>query len=131
MNTVQLIGRTTADIDLRYTQSGKAVGRFTLAVNRQKKDDGADFITCQVWGATAENMNKYVHKGNKVAVIGRIRTGSYEKNGQKFYTTDVVASEVEFLEPPKQQNRPAYNDAPTQDYYDTGYSEVDDTVPWE
>ena len=124
MNNVQLIGRTTAEIALSYTQSGKAVANFTLAVNRAKKDDGADFIRCQVWGVTAENMSKYVHKGNKVGITGRIRTGSYEKNGVTYYTTDVIASEVEFLEP-KQQSKPR------EDYSDSGFSETDDVMPWE
>lgn len=127
MNTVNLIGRTTAEIALSYTQSGKAVANFTLAVNRAKKDDGADFIRCQVWGATAENMSKYVHKGNKVGIIGRIRTGSYEKNGVTHYTTDVVASEVEFLESrPQSKPREEY-----EDYSETGFTGTDEPMPWE
>lgn len=125
MNVVNLIGRTTAEIDLRYTQTGKAVGTFTLAVNRLKKEDGADFIRCQAWGKTAENMSKYVHKGYRVGVIGRLRTGSYEKNGVKHYTTDVVVSEVEFLESKHtQESKPEYH----QDGYEIpeGYEAVDD-----
>lgn len=123
MNTVQLTGRTTAEIDLRYTKTGKAVARFTLAVNRMKKDDGADFISCQVWGKAAENMKQYVRKGHKVAVIGHIRTDSYEKNGQRIYTTDVIADAIEFLEQ-KPQSKPA------EDYSGSGYSETDDDLPF-
>lgn len=123
MNNVNLIGRTTAEINLSYTQSGKAVANFTLAVNRAKKDDGADFIRCQVWGAAAENMSKYVKKGHRVAINGRIRTGSYEKNGVTHYTTDVIANEVEFLEPKQQR--------PREDYSDSGFSETDEVMPWE
>lgn len=123
MNTVHLTGRTTAEIDLRYTQTGKAIARFTLAVNRLKKDDGADFIPCQVWGKAAENMKQYVRKGHKVAVIGHIRTGSYEKNGQRIYTTDVVADAIEFLEQ-KPQSKPA------EDYSNSGYSATEDDIPF-
>ena len=100
MNKVHLIGRTTKDIDLRYTTQGTAVARFTLAVNRRKKEDGtqeADFISCIAWSKTAEIMDKYVHKGDQVGVVGRIQTGSYEKDGHKVYTTDVVIEELEFL----------------------------------
>ena len=98
MNKVELVGRTTKDLEVRNTQSGTAVVRFTVAVNRRKKDDGADFISCVAFGKTAENMGKYVHKGDMVGVSGRIQTGSYEKDGQKVYTTDVIADEVEFLQ---------------------------------
>lgn len=100
MNKVHLIGRTTKDIELRYTTQGTAVARFTLAVNRRKKEDGtqeADFISCIAWSKTAEIMDKYVHKGDQVGVVGRIQTGSYEKDGHKVYTTDVVVEELEFL----------------------------------
>ena len=125
MNVVHLIGRTTAEIELRYTQNGTAVGSFTLAVNRMKKEDGADFIRCQAWGKTAENMSKYVHKGNRIGLTGRLRTGSYEKNGVKHYTTDVVASEVEFLEPKSQPNHVPED---MQEGYEIpeGYEAVDD-----
>lgn len=104
MNKVILTGRTTKEIDLRYTQSRKAVTSFTLAVDRRSKDDGADFISCVAWGNTAEAMSKYVRKGNKIAVSGHIATRSYEKNGQKVYVTEVVADEVEFLEKREQKS---------------------------
>lgn len=98
MNKVVLIGRLTRDPELRYTQAGKAVASFTLAVNRFRKDDVADFIRCSCWGKTAENLAKYQTKGNQIAIAGRIRTGSYnDKDGKKVYTTEVVADEIEFL----------------------------------
>ena len=98
MNKVNLIGRLTKDPDLRYTQAGKGVASFTLAVNRFKKDDGTDFIKCTCWGTTAENLVKYQGKGSQIAVSGRIRTGSYnDKDGKKVYTTEVVAEEIEYL----------------------------------
>lgn len=102
INKVVLIGRLTKDPELRYTQSGIAVTRFTLAVDRGfKNQDGekqADFIPITVWRGAAESCAKYLAKGRLVAVSGRIQTGSYEKDGQRHYTTDVVADEVRFLE---------------------------------
>ena len=97
MNTVVLIGRLTKDPDVRQTESGMTVARFTLAVDRMKKDE-ADFISIVCFGKTAESVKDYITKGRKVALIGRIQTGSYEKNGQKVYTTDVIAERVEFCD---------------------------------
>lgn len=103
MNKVILIGRLTADPELRHTQSGLAVANFTLAVDRGfKGQDGeqkADFIPIVTWRNLAENCAKYLAKGRLVAVSGRIQTGSYTAtDGTKRYTTDVVADEVKFLE---------------------------------
>ena len=102
LNRVVLIGRLTKDPDLRYTTSGMAVARFTLAVDRGfKNQDGekqADFIPITVWRGAAESCAKYLSKGRLVAVVGRIQTGSYDKDGQRHYTTEVVADEVRFLE---------------------------------
>ena len=102
LNKVVLIGRLTKDPDLRYTQSGIAVARFTLAVDRGfKNQDGekqADFIPITVWRGAAENCAKYLAKGRLIAVAGRIQTGNYEKDGQRHYTMEVVADEVRFLE---------------------------------
>ncbi len=110
MNNVVLIGRLTADPDLRYIPSGTAVSKFTLAVNkdlsREKKQEfesrnqpTADFIRVTVWGRAAENCANFLVKGRLVAVQGRIETGSYDdKDGKRVYTTEVVANNVEFLE---------------------------------
>lgn len=102
MNKVVLIGRVTRDPELRYTSSNIPNTRFTLAVNRtfqnQNGENEADFIPIVVWRKQAENVKKYVSKGSLVAVEGRIQTGSYEKDGQRVYTTDVVADNVQFLE---------------------------------
>ena len=102
MNRVELIGRLTRDPELRYTGSNIATTRFTLAVNRpfqgQNGEQGTDFINIVVWRKQAENVKKYCSKGSLVAVEGRIQTGSYEKDGQRVYTTDVVADSVQFLE---------------------------------
>lgn len=120
LNKVVLIGRLTKDPDLRYTQSGIAVARFTLAVDRGfKNQDGereADFIPITVWRGAAESCAKHLAKGRLVAVVGRIQTGSYDKDGQRHYTTDVVADEVRFLEFKKEQedtNIPGFNPVST------------------
>lgn len=98
------IGRLTKDPDVRYTQGEKsmAIARYTLAVDRRFKKDGeptADFISCVAFGKVAEFSEKYLRKGIKIAVFGRIQTGSYtNKDGQKVYTTDVIVEEQEFCE---------------------------------
>lgn len=104
MNKVILMGRLTRDPEVRYAQneSGTAVARYSLAVDRRFKREGeqdADFIGCVAFGKAAEFAEKYFHKGIKVVVTGRIQTGSYtNKDGQKVYTTDVVVEEQEFAE---------------------------------
>lgn len=104
MNKVILMGRLVADPETRYTQGENrtAVSKYRLAVDRKFKRDGeqsADFIGCIAFGKAAEFAEKYLRKGTKIAVVGRIQTGSYtNKDGQKVYTTDVVVEEQEFAE---------------------------------
>lgn len=102
MNNVTLIGRLVRDPEVRTSQSGATVGRYTLAVDRRFKRDGeptADFISCISFGKAAEFAEKYLAKGIKIAVSGRIQTGSYtNREGQKIYTTDVVIESQEFVE---------------------------------
>ena len=102
MNSVQLLGRLTRDPDVRYTDGGSTIARFSLAVDRRFKQEGgdtADFINCIAFGKTAEFIEKYIFKGTKIALNGRIQTGSYtNKDGVKIYTTDVVVENVEFAE---------------------------------
>ena len=104
MNKVILMGRLTRDPEVRYSagESGTAIARYTLAVDRRFKRDGeatADFISCVSFGRTAEFAEKYFRQGLKIIVSGRIQTGSYTNNsGQKVYTTDVVVEEQEFAE---------------------------------
>ena len=102
MNTVNLIGRLTKDPELRYTQSGTAVCSFTIAVNRQFKSEGqpeADFINCVVWKKAAEHLANYQKKGNQIGVTGRIQTRSYDGDNGKVFVTEVVAENVQFLDP--------------------------------
>ena len=104
MNKVILMGRLTRDPEVRYTQgdNAMAIARYSLAVDRRFKRDGepdVDFINCVAFGKSGEFAEKYLKKGTKVAVVGRIQTGSYtNKDGQKVYTTDVVVEEQEFAE---------------------------------
>lgn len=104
MNKVILMGRLTRDPEVRYSQGEQAtaVARYTLAVDRRFRRDGeqtADFIGCVAFGRQAEFAERYLRKGTKIAITGRIQTGSYtNRDGQKVYTTDVVVEEQEFAE---------------------------------
>lgn len=102
MNSVQLIGRLTRDPEVRYTQDQMAIATFSIAIDRPPRRDGTretDFPRITVFGRQAENCEKYLVKGRLVGIEGRIQTGSYtNRNGDKVYTTDVVANRVEFLE---------------------------------
>jgi single-strand DNA-binding protein len=97
MNKFIGIGRITKDIELKYTQSSKAVAQFTLAVD--KYPDDADFINCVVWEKQAENLKKYCTKGSQIAVEGHISTRSYDnQDGKKVYVTEVIAEHITFLD---------------------------------
>lgn len=104
MNKVILMGRLTRDPEVRYSQGDNsiAIARYTLAVDRRYKRDGeqtADFISCVAFGKAGEFAEKYLHKGTKMTIAGRIQTGSYtNQDGIKVYTTDVVVEEQEFAE---------------------------------
>lgn len=105
MNKVILMGRLTRDPEVRYSQgqNSMAIARYTLAVDRKFKDangnTGTDFISCVAFGKAGEFAEKYFRKGTKIAVEGRLQTGSYtDKNGSKVYTTDVVIESQEFAE---------------------------------
>lgn len=105
MNKVILMGRLTRDPEVRYSQgeNATAIARYTLAVDRRftrnNDDQTADFINCVAFGRSGEFAEKYLHKGTKIAITGRIQTGSYtNKDGVKVYTTDVVVEDQEFAE---------------------------------
>lgn len=110
MNKCQIVGRMTKDPDIRYSQSNVCVARFSVAVDRRIKKEGepsADFPNVVAFNKTAEFIEKYFHKGMKIGISGRIQTDSYDgRDGNKVYTTTVVAEEVEFVES-KQNNAPA------------------------
>lgn len=110
MNKVILLGRLTRDPDIRYTQGAEpmAVARYTLAVDRRIKREGeaaADFISCVAFGKIAEVAEKYLNKGTKIIISGRLQTGSYtDRDGRKIYTTEVIVEDQEFAESKKSQN---------------------------
>lgn len=126
MNNVSLIGNLTRDPVIRWSND-MAVARFSIAINRGKdkngNDKGVDFPNIVVFGKQAENCEKYLSKGKKVGITGHIQTGSYEKDGQKIYTTDIVADRIEFLTPHNQE-------ASTPQSYDSdvpqGFEAIDD-----
>lgn len=113
MNSVQLIGRLTRDPELRYTASQTATTNMTIAVDRmrgsQSEEKSADYPRVVCFGKTAEIVSQWAYKGMRVGVEGRIQTGSYEKDGRKVYTTDVVASRVEFLERREEHHAGGYS----------------------
>ena len=116
MNKWTGIGRLTKDVEARYSQGNEpmCIARFTLAVDRKYKKDGeatADFINIVAFGKSGEFAEKYFKKGMRVAVSGRIQTGSYtNQEGKKVYTTDIVAEELEFCESKGTQDAPAKDD---------------------
>jgi single-strand DNA-binding protein len=123
MNSVNLIGRLTKDPEIRYTGDQKAVAKFTVAI-----DDGygdakkTNFISIVVFGKQAENCERFLAKGKLVGISGKIQTGSYEKDGRKVYTTDVVANNVYFLEWGEKAAKD--NDIPE------GFSQITEEVPF-
>jgi single-strand DNA-binding protein len=128
MNKCILIGRLVKDPDVRYSQGQEpmAIARYTLAVDRAIKKDReqtADFISCVAFGKNGEFAEKYLHKGTKIAIEGRIQTGSYEKDGHKVYTTDIVVEHHEFCES-RNASGTSGNSAPDAD----GFVNVPDSV---
>lgn len=107
MNQVILMGRLTKDPEIRYTQDGRAIGRYTLAVERRRKNDDeeqADFIQCVTWEKAANFAQKYFRKGQRVLVSGRIQTGKYQnKNNETVYTTDVIVFSQEFADAKREE----------------------------
>lgn len=104
INNVVLVGRLTRDVDLRYTSNGTAYASFTLAVERNFKNQNGeketDFINCAMWRKAAENFANFTHKGSQVGIEGRIQTRNYEnQQGQKVYVTEVLAENFSLLEP--------------------------------
>ena len=94
------MGRLTKDPIVKYKEGAEplCVARYTLAIDRPGKDQGADFISCVAFGKRGEFAEKYLKKGTKVSVVGHIQTGSYESNGNKVYTTDIIVDSCEFAE---------------------------------
>lgn len=128
MNQVTLIGRLTKNPEYRVSPNNDlSVATFTLAVDRQTKDKKADFIGITCFKKTADLVNDFCRKGYTVAVEGRIQTGSYEKDGKTYYTTDVIANRVEFLSKPQKKDE----EKPSEDDIPSGFSLLtDDDIPF-
>jgi len=128
MNNWVGIGRVTKDIEVKWSESGTAMARFNIAIDRGKDKDGqsrgTDFPPILAFGKTAELCGKYLSKGKLVGIQGHIQTGSYEKNGQKVYTTDVFADRVEFLEWGEKGDDKPKSKAPD------GFSKLDEDCPF-
>ena len=103
-NLVILTGRLTKEPELKHGASGTAYCKFTLAVNRMKKDDPADFILCSSFGKTAELIAEYVKKGHQLGIQGRLQQDTYEKDGEKISKTGVTVDKIEFLESNKTES---------------------------
>ena len=133
MNKVILIGRLTRDPDIRWSQGQDqtCIARYTLAVDRRIKKEGqknADFISCVAFGRAAEFAEKYLHKGIKLAVTGRIQTGSYtNRDGNKVYTTDVIVEGQEFVESKAANAEHAVSDQQNTDATD-GFMNIPDGI---
>ncbi len=134
MNKAILIGRLTRDPELRYTSSNRAVCQFTVAIDRPFTNQStgqreADFINIVAWDKTGENVGKYMTKGRLIAVEGRIQTRNYENNeGRKVYVTEVIASNVQFLESRNANNNSEINDMPEPPMEKTPYDFADNSV---
>ena len=125
MNAVNIIGRLTKDIELRYTSGNepKAVVRTNIAVRRDA--DNADFVPVIIFGKQAENCEKYLKKGSLVGIEGRLQSGKYEKDGKTIYTLDVIANRVEFLQ--TGENAPK---AKTNDPVPEKFEALEDDIPF-
>ena len=123
MNTWIGMGHLGRDVELRYTTDSLAVSRFSLAISRGKdkngNDKGTDWINCVAFGKTAENIERFFGKGSQIAITGHIQTGSYEKDGVKHYTTDVIVDRFDFCGKAKEQ--PAD---------ETGFTELNEDIPF-
>ena len=130
INNVVLTGRVTKDIELKVTPTGKSVCSFSLAVNRKFVQDGerqADFINCQLWGKSAETLEKYGKKGMLIGVEGRLQTRNYiNQQGQTVYVTEVVVESFTFLEKKQSNDQPQFNDFETYG----GFEVNDDDLPF-
>ena len=104
MNNVVLIGRMVKDPELKKLEKGTSIVKFTVAVNRMRKDDPADFLRCVAFGNVAKLIGEHFNKGSRIGIQGRIQTGSYTKDdGTVVYATDIMVNQVEFLESKKKE----------------------------
>ncbi len=135
MNKIILIGRLTKNPELKYTSSNLAVTNFSLAVNRDFKNQNgeydADFINCIAYRKLAETIAEYTKKGDKLAVTGRIQTRNYDNaEGKKVYVTEVVVDGIEFLESKKKPVEEKNNTETYEEYETDPFTETNEDMPW-
>ena len=138
MNSVQIIGRLTKDIDLRYAKTGTAIALFTVAVNRRFKnqhgEQEADFIRCKAFKKSAEILAQYTGKGSQIGIEGTIQTGSFDdKDGKRVFTTDIIVNNFDFLDSkgsqPQQQTQQPQQNQQNQTFEQAG-DEISDDLPF-
>ena len=127
MNSWNGIGRFTKEPVVRYTDKQVAIASFSLAIARGGKDDPVDYVPCKAIGKTAEIIEKYSYKGQRVGVNGTIQTGSYEKDGRKVYTTEVLVNRMEFCDGRKEE-KPV--EKPVEPTIPEGFSMLDEDIPF-
>lgn len=126
MNKVILTGRLARD---PYIMEGKTTtAKFTMAITRD--EDHTDYPPCVAWGKTAELIGKYLHKGSLIAAEGRVQTGSYEKDGQTIYTTDIAVRNIEFLEKKSDGKKEDPEDAREEETHENEFEAVDENLPF-
>lgn len=136
MNNWNGTGRFVKDPYIGYSngQNGQlCIAAFTLAVDRRFKKENeatADFISCKAFGKTAEVIEKHLHKGMKIGVSGRIQTGSYEKDGVKHYTTDIIVEQLEFLEKKENNDSPVNNNPAPNDSFMNIPDDISSEIPF-
>ena len=132
MNSVQIIGNISTDIDLAATPSGKFVAKFNIAVNNPYNREKTSFLPVEVWGKIAENTAEYCKKGSKVGIVGHIEVDQWERDGERKYKTKIVASSVEFLTPKNEGNTntppkpPSQNNSNQDPFKDSGFPSDED-----
>ena len=141
MNSVQIIGRLTKDIELRYAQTGTAIAMFTVAVNRRYKNQNgeqeADFIRCKAFKKAAEILAQYTGKGSQIGIEGTIQTGSFDgQDGKRVFTTDIIVNNFDFLDskgsqPQQQTQQPQQNQQQHQTFGQAGEGvDIQDELPF-
>jgi|SRR5690554_5077447 len=137
INNVVLVGRLTRDPELKKTQSGVSFVNFTVAVNRTYTDQSgerqADFISCVVWRAQADNLARYMRQGSLIGIEGRIQTRTYESEQGTRYITEIVANSIQFLETKstQSQQQSSQSSKNNDDYYDVSQDIItDDDLPF-
>jgi len=128
MNKLIMMGRATKEPEIRYTNDGKAIARFSLAVNRNYKDAPTDFFNIVSFDKTAQFIENYIHKGSKILVEGKLQNNNYEKDGKKVYSDQIIADRVEFCESKNANNTQTDDEKQTDDGFNQVSEEYSDEM---